>query len=438
MSDTDPHPTYPHALLAFLGTAKYDTAQYQRAGAEPTHATRYVQIACLNEILKGEGIRGNIEAIVFLTAEARAMHWQASGTLRDALDASGVPSRTVAIPSGKDEDEHWTIFQSIVEAVPHGQIVHVDITHGFRSLPALLIKALDYLRRVKNVTVANLDYGAFTPGLAVAPLVDLRPLLDIDAWATAYAAFNDSGDLLQLSSVVNRTLGTADRASLPKPLNALPAAFKNLGEALAHCRLPDVRPQALKALKALKAAEADVASVPRLAPLSPILAAVQHKLAPLSGDQSAREPELFARLAAAEYHFLRQNYIAGYAFLRELLVDILSAAATGAGVVAADRLEVDKWLGATSTPDNQALSVTPLAPHIDAPWLTTFRRAAGPIMARRNVFLHAHTNLAKAPKSSGSYAGDAKSHLASVRTLLDDTFPLTLTPPAPPATRATP
>lgn len=59
------------------------------------------------------------------------------------------------------EEEYWEIFTQVLQAIPKGKVVLLDVTHGFRSLPLLTVLILTCLRTVRKVTLQHVLYGAF-------------------------------------------------------------------------------------------------------------------------------------------------------------------------------------------------------------------------------------------------------------------------------------
>ena len=98
------------------------------------------------------------------------------------------------IPYCRDESEQVEILRMLSDYVAAGDCVHIDITHGFRTLPMLSVLAALYLRRVRGAEIAGIWYGFYDPDTKKAPVHDLDGLLHIADWLEALAIFDRTGD----------------------------------------------------------------------------------------------------------------------------------------------------------------------------------------------------------------------------------------------------
>lgn len=79
--------------------------------------------------------------------------------------------------------------------IGEGDAVTLDVTHGLRHLPMLAQMSALYLRRVKNVEVRGLYYGALDMTRdGLTPVMNLQGLLDIADWTGAVQSFDKDGD----------------------------------------------------------------------------------------------------------------------------------------------------------------------------------------------------------------------------------------------------
>lgn len=150
-------------LLTFLGTNNYFSTTYVWKKKE--NKTEYV-VAALADFFAVETVQ------VFLTAEARAKHWEA---FQNAVPTA----KDISIPSGQSEDELWQIFEAVVNSVEPGETIILDVTHSFRSIPLFVFLAGIYLQKARNVTIAGVYYGAYERDRERSPIFDLTPTLKI-------------------------------------------------------------------------------------------------------------------------------------------------------------------------------------------------------------------------------------------------------------------
>lgn len=212
-------------LLSFLGTGAYEACRY-RTGAHLSSAQRFFSVA-LAEHLRPD------QVLSLQTAAAAKKH---GDDLAAALAPLGVHHQAVPIPEGKSEAELWQIFAALTEHVPHGCTLHLDITHGFRSLPLLGSLAISYLRVTRDITLGGIHYGAWEARdeAGVVPVFDLTPFLSLLDWTSAAQDFLTTGSAARLGGLlcgVQQSLWQNQTASDPSP-GDLPKKLKSLGQSL--------------------------------------------------------------------------------------------------------------------------------------------------------------------------------------------------------------
>lgn len=107
----------------------------------------------------------------------------------------GLPVALRLIPYGRDTGEQVEILQRIAVDIAEGDAVTLDVTHGLRHLPMLAQMSALYLRRVKQVEIRGLYYGALDMARhGLTPVMNLRGLLDIADWTGAVQSFDKDGD----------------------------------------------------------------------------------------------------------------------------------------------------------------------------------------------------------------------------------------------------
>ncbi len=122
------------------------------------------------------------------------------------------------IPIGKNEDELWSVFETISKIPQQNDIVSIDITNGLRYQPLFLFLGLFYFKTILNNKIKNVFYGALElsaefPALDeygkqeyetiygkqqvknLTPIFDLKPLIEIMDWINASNTFKQYGDL---------------------------------------------------------------------------------------------------------------------------------------------------------------------------------------------------------------------------------------------------
>jgi len=222
------------ALFAFLGTNDYLACNYELKDMGKVSYVRFIQEAVTE--LKCTEWTENDRIVIFLTSEARKKNWNDDGQKdkdgkvirQDGLETrlnklkSGKhykwQLKTVDVPDGKTEEDIWEIFQTVYETIGENEEVTFDITHGFRSLPMLLMVILNYARMLKNISVPGIYYGAFEtlgPIYKVrqmdiedrnAPIFDLTGFTGLFEWTTAINNFVEFGDAKHINSLTNKNV----------------------------------------------------------------------------------------------------------------------------------------------------------------------------------------------------------------------------------------
>ncbi len=414
-------------FLSTLGTNPYTEVIYEPLdGEEPTPATPYVQESRVRALLD-KGIL--LDRVLVCVTEGdegsrvrnwdRRCRWKEEPTpdgLKARLQGLGVHPEPIPIVTGATEGELWSIFRALDEAIDVGDALYVDITHGFRSQAIVLMTALDYLQRAKEVELVQVSYGAWEAKGKTSseprPTFDLTPFFALRDW-TAALALLEAGDLRALGRTLGSTrrdLGKVLQRSTPRSMSKLPKALENLGEDLwcnrlrelpSHVRSVDTCMAELEddfqALGERADREAELRSVVgAMAPLSTILGQLREtmdSLRPSSGDH----PEVQGLLAAS-FCIEKGLLVQGLTLLRESLVDLVERLAR------VDRGDAEALLGALAARENeQAIDEARLSPTLK-PTLDELPAGLGPLASRvtedRNKLDHAGTG----PNAIGSLA----------------------------------
>lgn len=208
-------------LLTVIGTGRYEEVAYVWAApeGEREYVSRYAPAATAHFLMPEE-------ILLLATPEAAAAH------LSPLVAAAGgvAPLRVIEIPSGQSEGELWRIFAQVAEAVGPGERLALDVTHGFRSLPMIVLMAVCFLRAARRVEVERILYGAYEAGdKSVSPprvpMFDLTPMFELLEWAVAADRFVRLGDARDLAALLRR-------ANPPGPRQRQDPASRDLGRRL--------------------------------------------------------------------------------------------------------------------------------------------------------------------------------------------------------------
>ena len=206
-----------NVMLTFLGTNDYLPCNYLLNGKKVNNV-RFVQEALVSIFCKDWSKKDKI--VIFLTKEAKNKNWINNGHKdRDGnpLQREGLEYRlkhlklspnilTKDVPDGCSEKEIWDIFDIVFSEIDKGDEIIFDITHGFRSLPMLMVVILNYAKILKNIKVNGIYYGAFETLGTVhdaermsikdrnALMFNLAPFVHLFNWTTAIDNFLVYGD----------------------------------------------------------------------------------------------------------------------------------------------------------------------------------------------------------------------------------------------------
>ncbi len=178
-----------HTVITFLGirpqqtTYRYDGREYQGQ----VFAEAILQFLPFDRML------------VLTTPAAESVY---SSTLETRKDPR---IQKIPIPTGRDDEEMWGIFDKVIESIEEGEEVTFDITHGLRSIPFLAFLFAAYLKSAKGVTIRSILYGALDlqkENDGVAPVLDLSRFASMLDWINASEFFVQTGNAQPLAQLL--------------------------------------------------------------------------------------------------------------------------------------------------------------------------------------------------------------------------------------------
>ncbi len=315
-------------ILTTLGTGSYEPTNY--VWGERAYQTSLFVTAV---------------AAWFPGATVKAVSTELAWERQGGALLAAIPSvERVPIPDGANEDELWQIFNVLVEAIPAGETVIFDITHGFRSQPVLSLLVASFLRVAKGIRLEAVLYGAYERDRERSPVFDLTPFVAMLDWANATERFLETGDARKIASLI--------REQRKNPLNSVAARLTDLSEALALVRPILVTQKASDLMVRIEEARAEPWEAQH-APLKLLLDRIQTGFSPLA----ATEP-LRAQWQQIGWLTTHQHYLSAAALAREWLVHVRVVVAGGTIVPIDNALRdaAESWL---NNADNEKGS----APH---------------------------------------------------------------------------
>lgn len=99
------------------------------------------------------------------------------------------------ISYARDESEQAELLKRLAEWLNQGDELVLDVTHGLRHLPMVMLAAAHYLEQIRKVTVQEIYYGALELSKeGETPVLSLKGLLRLLDWVQALAAHTSSGN----------------------------------------------------------------------------------------------------------------------------------------------------------------------------------------------------------------------------------------------------
>lgn len=437
--------TGPSIFLSCLGTSPYRSLRYSAHVGEshlnlPSVESRFVQLARIKTLAqRGMVLDGAYILVTEGAGGARERNWDDGGQahvpgapeagLDSELRAAGLEATAVSIESGANEDEMWTIFRQVVDLVPHKARIYVDLTHGFRTLPVILLLALEYAEKVKDASIVELTYGAdrAVEGSTDSPTWNLEPFLVIRKWADAVDSFVSYGDTRPLAEATGN-LKLALGREMPRELGGLHRSLRAFGDAIQKCHSPGVPAAAMRLRKLVKIAQEDSLENPRLEPLGLLLEKISRKLVAFPDSEEPNAIE--AQYAAAKWCVDHNLTIQALTFLREGVVAVFDAALSredlGYCLTGEDAIG---WLGRLWSKQelNEAArsALDPLLakPPFSEGAFATLAIQLPSLIELRNKLNHAYSgkNIKdKAPVSDSDFSRRASEYLQLFRQLIDE------------------
>ncbi|MEO5365635.1 MAG: TIGR02221 family CRISPR-associated protein [Magnetococcus sp. WYHC-3] len=244
-------------LISFLGKARggeYDKLSYE-FGPGDVEETRYIGLALARRVRPDRlvllGTATSMWDVLLEHTDGQGEHAETWNLMNDELKTPqgvtqsrldplapvftqhvGVPCVPRLIPLGRDAAEQVQILEVLADAVEEQDQVSLDLTHGLRHLPMLGLLSALYLRRVKQVDIQALYYGAKEmrdAGAKETPVVRLDGLMQLADWISALERYDHSGDYGVFQKLLPDGADTLEEAAFYERTNNASQAKEKLG-----------------------------------------------------------------------------------------------------------------------------------------------------------------------------------------------------------------
>jgi len=316
-------------LLTFLGTTNYVYVNYVLDNKK-VESVRFVQQAIAEILCKDWSEKDKI--IVFLTEESRKKNWDDGyytdekgkplKGLKTELSSLGLKLKIEEedIPEGKSEKELWELFKKVLHKIDKNDEIYLDITHSFRSLPFLIMIALNYAVNIKNAKIKGIYYGAIealgTPQELKtmpneernAPIFNLVPFVTLFDWTIATRRFIDIGDaslLQQLAQEELKPLLIKTGGKEGKALKTFNDLLIKLSNSFATCRAREIP----KIIYLIKEKINEVKEeLPILPAFLPLIEVIKEKLDKIKFNEKGLEETLSTTEWCLEHNLIQQGF----------------------------------------------------------------------------------------------------------------------------------
>jgi len=195
--------------LTFLGMGSYNS-ETKSYSYQPCHysfeggissETCYVQKGEI-ELLK------NITFDLLLIAATEKSYNLHFENLKSDLETEGCSSiHYIPINEDLSGEAQWKNFEMIISFFEKGDILTVDITHGYRVIPVYFSTAINFLQKSKGVKLNHVLYGAYEKRDIYnrSPIIDMKDFFLINEWSDAVSRLVEDADASKLACMASES-----------------------------------------------------------------------------------------------------------------------------------------------------------------------------------------------------------------------------------------
>lgn len=334
-------------FISVLGTSLYRACKYKR-DEFISRKTSFIQEATLS-YLHAEQWQPDDQIYILTTPMAKECNWDASITQRSIKDKDPVPYcglekilkemhlpcsiTNLEIQENPDkEKEMWDIFTTLYNHLQQDDELYIDLTHGFRYLPMLVLVFCNYASYLKNITVASLTYGNFEGSTTDEKNIeDLIPLSELQDWTFAAATFRKFGSMSSLSASLkegrDKWTRNESKGTLKEFCNKIQKNIEELDQEIKTCRGYELQ-SGKTAFEIKGMIQKTLRSNKLPAPISNLLYEIQHIINPFEDNTQPTVEKSLSNLKhvidwCIQYGMVQQGYTLGQESIITLLYDEL-------------------------------------------------------------------------------------------------------------------
>lgn len=297
--------------LSFLGTGNYSKTNY--VYNQLSFETKYFPEAFV-DFFKIKTL------FLFVTDKAEETH-KSSFKCNSEV-------KYIRIPEGKSEQELWNIFDIVSDVIENDMDVYVDITHGFRSLPFLILPILHFVNVTKNVIIKNIVYGAYEArdhDLNQTPVFDLSYFNDMIDWMNTVDSFIQTGNASMLKdklTLIHKNSYLTNTLYQSKKLGTLGKDINDLSKALNLNRIHETLELTNKISSNIANIKIDVEKIPEAKPLSHFFHIIENRIKDFSSSESSiySNESLNVQRNLLDYYIKTNQFVQCITLCRELII----------------------------------------------------------------------------------------------------------------------
>jgi len=232
----------------------YDKSQYTLDNAVSTN-TRYVQSAVV-ELSKAKPFDA-----IYLVGTDKAHLWHYEAVAREIVQHGGPVPEKIIISDNSASGDIWQWLYEILGCITDGDELFFDLTHGWRMQSLVFSAGINFVRRVRKVSLTAVYYGMYEKDKSPTPIVNLADFYAINDWADGIGRVVDMADTRKLAEMVSEAPehqfgNLAD--------DRLVEALERLGRCLTNINVNEVATVADEALAVVKQKMEDATQAERL------------------------------------------------------------------------------------------------------------------------------------------------------------------------------
>jgi CRISPR-associated DxTHG motif protein len=201
-------------FISFLGVTAYTESIYQHPQTTQNSGTVFYVQQALARLLTTDWEKNDV-FYVCTTPEALKHNWKQrrpksgdptpDGLLYHLQQDFKGEIHNINIENGYNEIEIWQIFDAILAHIQLNDIIYLDITNSFRSIPTFATTLLNYAKLEKKIKIGGIFYGNWEAAKdGISPIIDVTNIEILQEFTAAVQSFIDTGSVAMLKKSITK------------------------------------------------------------------------------------------------------------------------------------------------------------------------------------------------------------------------------------------